>query len=122
MYVYAILCYKELKCGLGSKLFLTFFHPTTGLINTHVNISATVFVRIVMFPLVIKAQQNAAKMHNNMPRMQMLQEKMTEARQTGNHMEGTRVCCFKNISIYARNLKLSSPLCKMASFLGFFLQ
>jgi YidC/Oxa1 family membrane protein insertase len=41
-----------------------------------------------MFPLVIKAQQNAAKMKNNMPQLQILQQKMTEARQLGNALEG----------------------------------
>jgi YidC/Oxa1 family membrane protein insertase len=41
-----------------------------------------------MFHLVIKAQQNAAKMTNNMPQFQILQQKMTEARQSGNALEG----------------------------------
>jgi hypothetical protein len=41
-----------------------------------------------MFPLVIKAQRNAAKMTNNMPQLQVLQQKMTDARQAGNAMEG----------------------------------
>jgi YidC/Oxa1 family membrane protein insertase len=41
-----------------------------------------------MFPLVIKAQRNAAKMTNNMPQLQVLQQKLTDARQAGNAMEG----------------------------------
>jgi len=41
-----------------------------------------------MFPLVIRAQQNAARMTNNMPQMAVLQEKMTQARLSGNQIEG----------------------------------
>lgn len=36
------------------------------------------------------AQRNAAKMNNNMPQMQVLQLKMTEARQTGNAIDSAR--------------------------------
>jgi YidC/Oxa1 family membrane protein insertase len=41
-----------------------------------------------MFPLVIKAQKNSAKLNNNMPTMTRLQERFTEARQSGNPLEG----------------------------------
>jgi YidC/Oxa1 family membrane protein insertase len=44
-----------------------------------------------MIPLVVKAQQNAAKMNNNLPQMQVLQMKMSEARQSGNQLEGTQL-------------------------------
>ena len=58
-----------------------------GKINTM--FSGVLTVRVAMFPLVIKAQQNAAKMTNNMPQLQVLQQKMTEARQSGNALEGS---------------------------------
>ena len=51
--------------------------------------SGVLTVRVAMFPLVIKAQRNAAKMTNNMPQLQVLQQKMTEARQSGNALEGS---------------------------------
>jgi YidC/Oxa1 family membrane protein insertase len=57
-----------------------------GKINTM--FSGVLTVRVAMFPLVIKAQRNAAKMTNNMPQLQVLQQKMTEARQSGNALEG----------------------------------
>lgn len=47
-----------------------------------------VCVRLLVFPLVVKSQRNAAKMANNMPQMQAIQLKMTEARQTGNALMG----------------------------------
>ena len=40
-----------------------------------------------MFPLVVKAQKNAAKMANNLPQLQVLQNKMTQARMSGNAIE-----------------------------------
>nr|CAD7449113.1 unnamed protein product [Timema bartmani] len=43
-----------------------------------------------MFPLVIAAQRNAAKMNNNLPQLQILQMKMTEARQSGNQLDAAR--------------------------------
>lgn len=50
----------------------------------------TVCVRVIILPLVIMAQRNGAKMANNMPQMQRLQLKMTEARQSGNPVESAR--------------------------------
>ncbi|KAF4532115.1 hypothetical protein B566_EDAN004120 [Ephemera danica] len=50
----------------------------------------TLCVRIIIFPLVIMAQRNAAKMNNNLPQLQVLQMKMTEARQSGNQLEAAR--------------------------------
>nr|CAD7602943.1 unnamed protein product [Timema genevievae] len=50
----------------------------------------TVVVRVLMFPLVIAAQRNAAKMNNNLPQLQILQMKMTEARQSGNQLDAAR--------------------------------
>jgi len=52
------------------------------------SLTGTLCVRLLVFPLVVKSQRNAAKMQNNMPQMQALQLKMTEARQTGNSMMG----------------------------------
>lgn len=46
---------------------------------------------MLIVPLVVKSQQNAAKMNNNLPQMQALQLKMTEARQTGNQLEGMQL-------------------------------
>ena len=61
-----------------------------------------------MIPLVVKAQQNAAKMNNNLPQMQVLQMKMSEARQSGNQLEGTnlleiqtQVLQFKNLNYFS---------------------
>ena len=51
------------------------------------NFVGVLAVRTIMFPLVVKAQQNAAKMTNNMPQLQVLQQKMTDARLSGNAIQ-----------------------------------
>merc|ERR1712038_531398 len=53
-------------------------------------IVATCAIRILMFPLVVKAQINAANMNNHMPTVQKLQERFTKARMTGNPLEAAR--------------------------------
>lgn len=50
----------------------------------------TICVRTIIFPLVIMSQRNSAKMNNNLPQIQHLQNKMTEARQSGNAIEASR--------------------------------
>jgi hypothetical protein len=62
--------------------------------------TGTVVVRILIFPIVILSQRNSAKMSNNLPQLQTLQLKMTEARQTGNQLEGK--LCFSVISAVLR--------------------
>lgn len=51
----------------------------------------TVVVRTILLPLVILAQRNGAKMNNNMPQIQLLQLKMSEARQMGDSIETARL-------------------------------
>lgn len=55
-----------------------------------ITILGTIVIRLLMFPLVVIAQRNAAKMNNYMPQMQVIQLKMTEARQSGNQLEAAR--------------------------------
>lgn len=48
---------------------------------------STVVIRMLLTPLVIITQRNAAVMRNVMPEMQEIQNKLTEARQMGNAVE-----------------------------------
>ena len=43
----------------------------------------TVLIRILVFPFVVIAQRNVARLNNNMPQLQKLQEKMSDARRRG---------------------------------------
>ena len=51
--------------------------------DVHGCIAGTICVRIAMFPLVILGQRNAAEMHNHMPTIQRLQQRMSAARRAG---------------------------------------
>ena len=48
---------------------------------------ATLCMRLIMFPLMVMAQKNMANMNNNMPAMQDIQEKITDARRRGDMFE-----------------------------------
>ena len=46
--------------------------------------TGTICIRIAIFPLVIASQRNIANLNNHMPTIQRFQDKITEARATGN--------------------------------------
>lgn len=57
-------------------------------ITTSVRVPAgTVVVRLVVFPIMVKGQREAAKLNNIMPDMVRLNNKMSEAKQSGNKFE-----------------------------------
>ncbi|XP_076029582.1 mitochondrial inner membrane protein OXA1L-like [Oratosquilla oratoria] len=86
---------------------------------------ATVILRSLLFPLVIVAQRNTAKMNNNMPQLQVLQMKMTEARNMGNHMESARLA--QEMSVFLKEKEISPlrsvivPLAQAPIFISMFL-
>ncbi|KAG4081165.1 hypothetical protein HA402_014613 [Bradysia odoriphaga] len=85
----------------------------------------TIVVRSLLFPLVILAQRNAARMGNNMPQMQSLQLKMSEARSTGNHFESARLA--QEMYIFMKEKDISPfksmlvPLAQAPIFISFFM-
>lgn len=85
----------------------------------------TVVVRTILFPLVIMAQRNAAKMNNHMPQMQLLQLKMTEARQSGNAIDSARYA--QEMMTFMKEKQLNPlknilvPLAQAPLFISFFM-
>ncbi|XP_017081200.1 mitochondrial inner membrane protein OXA1L [Drosophila eugracilis] len=85
----------------------------------------TLAVRTIIFPLVIIAQRNSARMNNNMPQMQMLQLKMTEARQSGNAIESARYA--QEMMLFMREKGVNPlknmvvPLAQAPLFISFFM-
>lgn len=85
----------------------------------------TLVVRTIIFPLVIVAQRNSAKMNNNMPQMQLLQLKMTEARQSGNAIESARYA--QEMMLFMREKGVNPlknmvvPLAQAPLFISFFM-
>lgn len=66
---------------------LEFIHVTCDLPWWITIALSTVIIRILLTPLVVLTQRNAAVMRNVMPEMQEIQNKLTEARQMGNAIE-----------------------------------
>lgn len=56
--------------------------------NVFCILSGTIVIRLCMFPIVVLAQRNAAHMSNHMPTIARLQQQFSEARMSGNPMEG----------------------------------
>lgn len=55
------------------------------------NISATFCMRILITPVVIKAQKNAAKLQINMPEMQKIQQRIRAAQASGDQLKGEKI-------------------------------
>ncbi|XP_041771032.1 mitochondrial inner membrane protein OXA1L [Anopheles merus] len=85
----------------------------------------TVCVRTLLFPLVIASQRNAAKMNNYMPQLQVLQMKMTEARQAGNAIDSARYGQEMVLFMKEKNLNplknMLVPLAQAPIFISFFM-
>lgn len=85
----------------------------------------TICVRVIILPLVIMAQRNAAKMSNNMPQIQVLQMKMTEARQAGNPVESARYAQEMMNFMKSKSLNplknMIVPLAQAPVFVSFFI-
>ncbi|XP_062541549.1 mitochondrial inner membrane protein OXA1L-like [Armigeres subalbatus] len=85
----------------------------------------TICVRLILFPLVIASQRNAAKMNNHMPQMQVLQLKMTEARQAGNAIDSARYAQEMVAFMKEKNLNplknMLVPLAQAPIFISFFM-
>lgn len=85
----------------------------------------TVFVRTIIFPLVIMSQRNSAKMNNNLPQMQFLQLKLTEARQSGNQIDAARYS--QEMVSFMKDKELNPfknmlvPLAQAPLFISFFI-
>ncbi|CAG9566040.1 unnamed protein product [Danaus chrysippus] len=85
----------------------------------------TVVVRTLMFPLVILSQRNSAKMNNNLPEIQLLQMKMSQARQTGNQLESARYAQEMMLFMKEKGLNplrnMIVPLAQAPLFISFFI-
>jgi len=71
------------------QYFMEFLHSTSGLDLEwwQAIIVTTIIFRVIAFPMVVMAQKNVAHLNNHMPKMQQLQDKMSDARQRGDVYE-----------------------------------
>ncbi|XP_054608817.1 mitochondrial inner membrane protein OXA1L isoform X2 [Dunckerocampus dactyliophorus] len=72
--------------GLIQNL-LEFMHMDLGLPWWGAIVVGTVVARLIVFPVIVKGQREAAKLNNVMPEMTKLTTRMTEAKQSGNKFE-----------------------------------
>ncbi|CAG9864608.1 unnamed protein product [Phyllotreta striolata] len=104
-------CLQYLHCDLGMEWWAAIA-------------LGTLVARILMFPLVVIAQRNAAKMNNYLPQVQILQLKMTEARQCGNQFEAARYSQEMMTFMKEKGLNplknMIVPLAQMPVFVSFF--
>ncbi|XP_044262838.1 mitochondrial inner membrane protein OXA1L [Tribolium madens] len=110
--------------GIAQSCF-EYLHINLGVPWWEAIVIGTLVIRICLFPLVIIAQRNAAKMNNYMPQLQAIQLKMTEARQTGNQLEVARYS--QELMIFMKEKQLNPlknmivPLAQMPVFVSFFM-
>ncbi|XP_011296847.1 mitochondrial inner membrane protein OXA1L [Fopius arisanus] len=88
-------------------------------------IIGTICVRTLMFPLIILSQKNAANMHNTMPGMQKIQQKITDARVSGDQLgiarETKRLMDYMKLHNCNPVKAMIVPMCQAPVFLSFFL-
>ncbi|XP_968413.1 mitochondrial inner membrane protein OXA1L [Tribolium castaneum] len=110
--------------GIAQTCF-EYLHINLGVPWWEAIVIGTLVIRICLFPLVIIAQRNAAKMNNYMPQLQAIQLKMTEARQSGNQLEVARYS--QELMIFMKEKQLNPlknmivPLAQMPVFVSFFM-
>ncbi|XP_075229703.1 mitochondrial inner membrane protein OXA1L-like isoform X2 [Lycorma delicatula] len=84
----------------------------------------TVVVRSAMFPLVVMSQRNAARLANNQPYFQEIQEKINQARQRGEQIEAARYTQDLVLLMREKGInplsQVAIPLAQTPVFLSFF--
>ncbi|XP_066256093.1 mitochondrial inner membrane protein OXA1L [Euwallacea similis] len=104
---------------------MEYLHVTLGVEWWLAIVIGTIVIRTVLFPLVISAQRNAAKMNNVLPQMQALQLKMTESRQTGDALNTARYSQELMLMMREKGVNplknMLVPLLQAPIFLSFFM-
>ncbi|XP_073975649.1 OXA1L mitochondrial inner membrane protein isoform X25 [Rhodnius prolixus] len=104
---------------------LDFLHVTCDIPWWGSIVVGTIVVRILMFPLVIISQRNAAKMHNILPGLQVIQVKMSDARERGDRIEAARNAQEMMLFMKEKGINplknMLVPLAQAPLFISFFL-
>ncbi|XP_070810897.1 mitochondrial inner membrane protein OXA1L-like [Pituophis catenifer annectens] len=67
--------------------FLESFHLDLGLPWWGAIVAGTVFIRCLVFPLIVKSQRDAIKLNNQVPQINALTARISEAKKTGNRLQ-----------------------------------
>ncbi|XP_053558267.1 mitochondrial inner membrane protein OXA1L [Bombina bombina] len=104
--------------------FLEFLHVDMGLPWWGAIVAGTVIARILVFPLIVKGQREAAKLNNHMPQITAITNRMNEAKQTGNKFEFSKA--YSDLSLYQKKHDVNPlrgflvPLVQAPVFISFF--
>uniref|UniRef100_A0A3P8UWU4 OXA1L mitochondrial inner membrane protein n=1 Tax=Cynoglossus semilaevis TaxID=244447 RepID=A0A3P8UWU4_CYNSE len=122
--------FAELGLGANTPVgliqnILEYIHINLGLPWWGAIVLGTVVVRLVVFPIMVKGQREAAKLNNIMPDMVRLNNKMSEAKQSGNKFEFAKAyseleMCQKKHGVNSLKTFLV-PFVQAPIFLSFFL-
>ncbi|ELW69239.1 mitochondrial inner membrane protein OXA1L [Tupaia chinensis] len=105
------------ELGLGSytpvglvQNLLEFMHVNLGLPWWGAIAACTVLARCLVFPLIVKGQREAAKIHNHLPEIQKFSTRIREAKLAGDHAEFYRASTEMTLYQKKHDVKLFKPL------------
>lgn len=120
-----------LELGLGGyspvgliQNFLELLHLDVGLPWWGAIVTGTVLARILVFPLIVKGQREAAKLNNHMPQITALTTRMNEAKRSGNRFEFSKA--YSDLTLYQKKHDVNPlrgflvPLVQAPIFISFF--
>ncbi|KAM5194287.1 mitochondrial inner membrane protein OXA1L [Mantella aurantiaca] len=104
--------------------FLSFLHMDIGIPWWGAIVTGTILARILVFPLIVKGQREAAKLNNHMPQISKLTTRMNEAKQAGNKFEFSKA--YSDLTTYQKKHDVNPlrgflvPLVQAPIFISFF--
>ncbi|KAF0877907.1 mitochondrial inner membrane protein OXA1L [Crocuta crocuta] len=105
------------ELGLGSytpvgliQNLLEFVHVDLGLPWWGAIAACTVLARCLVFPLIVKGQREAAKIHNHLPEIQKFSTRIREAKLAGDHAEFYKASSEMTFYQKKHDIKLFRPL------------
>ncbi|XP_010899007.2 mitochondrial inner membrane protein OXA1L [Esox lucius] len=120
------------ELGLGSATpvglvqnMLEFMHVDMGMPWWGAIVAGTILARIMVFPVIVKGQREAAKLNNVMPEMTKLTNKMNEAKQSGNKFDFAKA--YSDLTMFQKKNDVNPlrgflvPLVQTPVFISFFI-
>eukprot|EP00063_Salmo_salar_P036801 XP_014011636.1 PREDICTED: mitochondrial inner membrane protein OXA1L-like [Salmo salar] len=120
------------ELGLGSATpvglvqnLLEFMHVDMGMPWWGAIVVGTVLARIMVFPVIVKGQREAAKLNNVMPEMTKFTNKMNEAKQSGNKFDFAKA--YSDLTAFQKKHDVNPlrgflvPLVQTPVFISFFI-
>ncbi|XP_046870046.1 mitochondrial inner membrane protein OXA1L [Hypomesus transpacificus] len=104
---------------------LEFFHVDLGVPWWGAIVIGTVLARMLVFPVIVKGQREAAKLNNVMPEMTKLTSKMNEAKQSGNKFDFAKA--YADLTMFQKKHDVNPlrgflvPLAQTPVFISFFI-